>query len=201
MSLIEEIPHSYSKDSYFTSSVNAPRAKQKTQDSKPRKRLAPGSYNLASIESNLHGTALAEDLVEEKNSLKRVSELDTENYNENTKIDLPKLGIHFDYPRYPVTKPKHPKLKQKQSAMQHVRKVLASRRGLANYLDEDERNATVLFNKVSKKRNTMMLVPNKKLCSICGDNAPGSCVRCLARVCSVKCSTVHNETRCATFYG
>jgi zinc finger HIT domain-containing protein 1 len=204
MSFVEEIsPNSYNRDVYFTSSVNLPsRAKQRaTQDNKPRKRLAAGSYNLANIESHLHGTALTEDLVEEKNSIKRFNELDTENYNENARIDLPKLGIKFDYPRFPHRAPTNPRLKQKQSAMHQVRKTLSSRRGLANYLDEDERNATIIFNKVSRKKNTMMMVPNKKLCSICGDNAPGSCVRCFSRVCSVKCSNVHNETRCPNFYG
>lgn len=205
MSFVEEIiPAYYNKDAYFTSSVSAPsRSKHKlaTQESKNRKRLAPGSYNLATIESNVHGTALTEDLVEAKNSIKRFNELDRENYNENARIDLPKVGFKFDYPRYPQVKQKYPKMKQKQSAMQHVRKVLTSRRGLANYLDEDERFATILFNKVSRKKNTMLVVANKKLCSICGDNAPGSCVRCFARVCSVKCSSVHNETRCPNYYG
>lgn len=202
MTFVEEIhPAYYNKDSYFTSSIGVPtRSKRPQQDNKPRKRLAPGSYNLASIESTLHGTALTENLVEEKNSIKRFSELDRENYNENARIDLPKLGIKFDYARYPHRSPRNPKVKQKQSVVQHVRKVLASRRGLTNYLDEDERNATILFSKVSRKKNTMLMVPPKKLCSICGDNAPGSCVRCQARVCGVKCCNVHNETRCPNFY-
>ncbi|CDR37336.1 CYFA0S01e09736g1_1 [Cyberlindnera fabianii] len=202
---VEEInPNTYSRDYYFTSSVNVPtrgRQRTATQDNGPRKRLAPGSYNLASIESTVHGTALTEDLAEEKNSNKRFAELDRENYNETARIDLPKLGITFDYPRFPRQTPKNPKTKSKQSSLQQVRKTLASRRGLANYLDEDERNAAILHNVVSKKKNIMLMVPNKKLCSICGDNAPGSCVRCNSRVCSVKCTTVHNETRCTGYFG
>ncbi|CAM9015274.1 hypothetical protein WICANDRAFT_76486 [Wickerhamomyces anomalus NRRL Y-366-8] len=212
MTLVEEITNKYDRDSYFTSSINLPsksKHKSTSQDNRPRKRLAPGTYNLATIESNLHGTGLTEDLAEQKNSMKRFDELDKENYNESSRIELPKTGLLFEYNRFESNStvlqnekklgPKGGRLKQGNTAQ--VKKILASRKQLSNYLDEDDKNASILFNVVSKKKNLQFIVPNKKLCSICGDNAPGSCVRCNSRVCSVKCSTVHNETRCSNYYG
>ncbi|CCH43039.1 Vacuolar protein sorting-associated protein [Wickerhamomyces ciferrii] len=211
MTLVEEINPRIDRDSYFTSSINLPsksKHRPTSEDFRPRKRLAPGTYNLATIESNLHGTGLTEDLVETKNSLKRFEELDKENYNDTAKIELPKNGMNFEYTKFEANQlnsehlkfgPKGGKLKQGSTTQ--IKKILASRKTLTNYLDEDDKTTSILFNLVSKKKNLQFLVPNKKLCSICGDNSPGSCVRCNSRVCSVKCSTVHNETRCSNYFG
>eukprot|EP00171_Calliarthron_tuberculosum_P016329 IDg16329t1 len=43
------------------------------------------------------------------------------------------------------------------------------------------------------------LKPPRKLCSVCGHKAPYMCSRCQARFCCLRCSNVHNETRCLKF--
>jgi len=223
MSLVEEITNKYDRDSYFTSSINLPsRSKNKLTNSqdnnnRSRKRLTPGTYNLSIIESNLHGTALNEEVLEEKNSIKRFDELDRENYNENSKIELPKTGLIFQYNKFETNlnnnnnnnlsknKKNNGISKSKQGNSSQIKKILSSRKQLNNYFDEDDKNASILLNNIiSKKKkfkNYQFIVPNKKLCSICGDNSSGSCVRCNQRICSVKCSTIHNETRCTNYFG
>lgn len=41
--------------------------------------------------------------------------------------------------------------------------------------------------------------PPRQLCSVCGFQAPYTCTRCAVRFCSLKCGTVHEETRCLKF--
>jgi zinc finger HIT domain-containing protein 1 len=229
MPRVEEINRYYNRDTYFTSAVNILSKSNKTSKSNDsrRKRLNAGAYNLNILENQLHGTELTEDLIEEKNSMKRLMEIDTENFNENSRVDLPKTGLSFDYQttRLPISLSSKPanattvnaaasgtttagenstvgssnRIKIKQSYVTPVRKILSSRRTLTNYMDEiDERFHSVLYGIVSK-RTRNFIVPNKKLCSICGDASPGSCVKCGSRVCSVQCSVVHNETRCSGY--
>jgi zinc finger HIT domain-containing protein 1 len=42
-------------------------------------------------------------------------------------------------------------------------------------------------------------MPPRRLCSVCGFEAPYTCTRCAVRFCSVRCGTVHEETRCLKF--
>lgn len=39
----------------------------------------------------------------------------------------------------------------------------------------------------------------RHFCSVCGQGAPYTCVRCGTRFCCLKCSVIHNETRCLKF--
>jgi zinc finger HIT domain-containing protein 1 len=41
--------------------------------------------------------------------------------------------------------------------------------------------------------------PARQLCSVCGNIAPYTCTRCAVRFCSLKCGTLHEETRCLKF--
>lgn len=41
--------------------------------------------------------------------------------------------------------------------------------------------------------------PPRQLCSVCGFRGPYTCTRCAVRFCSIKCGTVHEETRCLKF--
>ncbi len=41
--------------------------------------------------------------------------------------------------------------------------------------------------------------PRRKLCSVCGYKAPYTCSRCVVYFCSVRCSRVHEDTRCLKF--
>lgn len=41
--------------------------------------------------------------------------------------------------------------------------------------------------------------PPRQLCSICGYMGPYTCTRCMVRFCSIRCGTVHEETRCLKF--
>lgn len=202
---VEEINKFYNRDVYFTSSVNLlSKSKVVKNNDSRRKRLTPGSYNLSLLENQLHGTELTEDLIEEKNSNKRLLEIDTENFNENSRIDLPKTGIDFQYQKSRTlvslsSKTNNSDIKIKQSYLTSVRKILSSRRTYNNYMDEmNEKFHSILYGLISK-RTRNFIVPNKKLCSICGDSSPGSCVKCGSRICSVKCSTIHNETRCTGY--
>jgi zinc finger HIT domain-containing protein 1 len=39
----------------------------------------------------------------------------------------------------------------------------------------------------------------RKFCSVCGDKSPYICTRCGARYCTIRCYTVHTDTRCLKF--
>lgn len=227
MHSIEEIHNIqyYDKDSYFTSSINVksrskrpnsaidnttPTATNNNSSFKSnkssssnsgnqRKRLATGAYNLNALENQIHGTAPTEETAEYKSSMKRFQELDRENYND-ARFDLPKT-IHFQYNKYPASKDRV-KPKVKGNAYTQLRKVLNSRRSLANHMDEldDATRSVILSYIVTKPSRDSVVVMKKKLCSICGDSSPSSCVYCGLRVCSVKCSNVHKETRCSNYY-
>lgn len=41
--------------------------------------------------------------------------------------------------------------------------------------------------------------PSRPFCSVCGFRAPYTCTRCAVRFCSLKCGSVHDETRCLKF--
>ncbi|KAA8494632.1 Zinc finger HIT domain-containing protein 1 [Porphyridium purpureum] len=41
--------------------------------------------------------------------------------------------------------------------------------------------------------------PARRICSVCGFQAPYTCVRCGSRFCTVQCGVTHDETRCLKF--
>ncbi|RWW53332.1 hypothetical protein BHE74_00040181 [Ensete ventricosum] len=40
----------------------------------------------------------------------------------------------------------------------------------------------------------------RHFCTVCGDAANYTCVRCGVRFCSCRCQVIHNDTRCLKFY-
>lgn len=40
---------------------------------------------------------------------------------------------------------------------------------------------------------------SRHFCSVCGQNSKYACLRCGSKYCSIKCSAIHNETRCLKF--
>lgn len=40
---------------------------------------------------------------------------------------------------------------------------------------------------------------SRHFCSVCGQNSRYTCLRCGSKYCSMKCSAIHNETRCLKF--
>lgn len=219
MVLVEEIPKGSDPNVYFSSSINLKASKAMYSSSnteQSRKRLAAGSYNLTQLEANARESNLNEDLIEVRKSTKRHQELDRENYNEQqAKIELPRsgLGVNFkrfnsdDYPLFDLISYSNHVNKGlgakrfKQGQTLNTRKVLMSRKTANNYYDEDPDHSKVIRGDrlYSNKDHSQLLLPGKKLCSICGSNAPNQCVRCGVRFCSVQCLAVHKETRCSNY--
>lgn len=53
--------------------------------------------------------------------------------------------------------------------------------------------SSVLDNRTGK---TLIQIPQRHFCSVCGFQAPYTCVTCGHRYCSVSCLESHRETRC-----
>lgn len=123
------------------------------------------------------------NVLEARKANKRFDELNRENYNDSVKIEVPKsiTGLHSQRHSKPgVT----------------VKRILNSKKTWSNYQDE-------ISKKQLRQMRRLEVPPNvertKKLCTICGNISNTSCIKCGARVCSVKCTTVHKETRCTQF--
>ncbi|ODV62209.1 Vps71p ASCRUDRAFT_69033 [Ascoidea rubescens DSM 1968] len=246
MPFVEEISRGSDPNIYFSSSINlkytSSHRYKKFSTSNSRKRFKPGAYNLQNLQlqnENENEKILSgidnnnenkneevnynefENLIEERQSNKRLQELNKENYNESSfKLELPKSGLNISfknfnkssYPNFDLmsysnqvkNQDQYQTKKVRQGLTANTRKILSSRKTLSNYIDEedspeikkllfDEKNSSIY-----PKRNFYNL-PGKKLCSICGSSAMTKCVKCNSRYCSVKCYDVHNETRCSNY--
>ncbi|KAG0689530.1 hypothetical protein C6P40_004868 [Pichia californica] len=125
-------------------------------------------------------------LAELRKAQRRFDELNRENYNENSRIEIPKniTGLI---------------VKRNTSAGAVVKRLLISKKGWSNFTDELNKNDLKLISNdgvLEVKPNALQL---EKLCTICGMVSYSSCIKCSARVCSVKCQNIHNETRCTHF--
>ncbi|GME82510.1 unnamed protein product [Ambrosiozyma monospora] len=124
--------------------------------------------------------------IELKKANKRFEELNRENYNETPqlqKYDIPKnLGSRIE--------------RKPRAASAVVKRLLISKKTWANYVDEVDKRELRMIKKLEVKTDKVRF---KKLCTICGNVSFSSCLRCGSRVCSVKCSKTHLETRCSTF--
>ncbi|AAS50489.1 AAR123Cp [Eremothecium gossypii ATCC 10895] len=99
---------------------------------------------------------------------------------------------------YRCTRPPIPKRKNTNRIVA-LKKTLSSRRPLSSYLDAlDHVNRSIIYNNVYNKKFTKVL-PVVTVCSICGGyRSLSSCVKCMDKICSLKCYTLHNETRCSS---
>lgn len=126
-------------------------------------------------------------IAELRRAARRFEELNRENYNENIKIEIPKnlTGLV---------------VKRDTDPSAVVKRIVISKKTWSNYVDElNKSELKLITNGVSPlevKPNTLQL---EKLCTICGGVSYSSCIKCSARVCSVKCQNIHNETRCTHF--
>ncbi|SCU88725.1 LAMI_0D11122g1_1 [Lachancea mirantina] len=107
----------------------------------------------------------------------------------------------FDIPKnldmlYRSVKPPVPKRKNTNRVVA-LKKTLSSRRPLMSFLDTlDQVNKSIICHNVYNKKYYKVL-PVITVCSICGGyNSISSCVRCGNKICSLRCFTLHNETRC-----
>lgn len=75
---------------------------------------------------------------------------------------------------------------------QQVRKILMSRRTLANHLDEAP-DAGV-WQQLAVRRSTRSAP--RRFCSVCGDWGKYACMKCGQHYCSQNCGGTHVETRC-----
>lgn len=135
-------------------------------------------------DSNLQSSI---SLVELRKANRRYDELNRENYNENIKIEIPKnitgLVIKRNTEPGPV-----------------VKRLMVSKKTWNNFTDELSKSELKLL---SSNNNPFEVKPNafkiEKLCTICGGVSYSSCIKCSARVCSIKCQNIHDETRCTHF--
>lgn len=218
---VEEIPRGSDPNVYFSSSINLKASKSMYSSSssgQTRKRMAAGSYNVSQLEANARDSSINENLIETRKSIKRHQEIDRENYNDQNqqvRVELPRSGLNIDfkdfnsdyYPIFDLINYSNNVNKNANSRRFKLgqtpatRKILTSRKTINNYMDEDVEHAKIvksdgLYSNIDDE----LSLPGKKLCSICGSNAPNRCVRCGARFCSVKCLTIHKEARCSGYY-
>lgn len=125
-------------------------------------------------------------IAELRKAQRRFDELNRENYSENVRIEIPKnvtgLIVH-----------------RNTNAGAVVKRSLISKKGWSNFTDELNKNDLKLISNdgpLEVKPNALQF---EKLCTICGGVSYSSCIKCGARVCSVKCQRIHNETRCTNF--
>ncbi|ANZ74091.1 BA75_00047T0 [Komagataella pastoris] len=182
---VSEIPRGSDPDSYFSSIYKPATGTSRTTagPSSGAKRSSRVNYNFQSLEAQAHGNTVPTTQAEEKASNKRFEELNRENYNDQAKIEIPKSGLEAFT--------KHRRLKPGETAS--TKRILASRKTLVNYVEEVDPQLMKIFKATTVPSNRRHL---KKLCSICGNNAPATCVKCGARFCSVSCGRTHEETRC-----
>lgn len=118
--------------------------------------------------------------LEMKKANKRFEELDRENFNNQVRLEIPKAITNLH--RMRTTKPSVA-----------VRRILNSKKTWTNYIDEIDKREIRKIRRLESKPST---ATTKKLCTICGNISFSRCTKCGARVCSLKCMQIHQETRC-----
>lgn len=112
---------------------------------------------------------------------RRLNELERENYNDSVKLEPPR----------DIYSPNN--ANKKGTAL---KKILASKKTLQNFFDEDSQGAE-RFQFVASSTSAY---PKRRLCTVCGYKGFCSCVRCGFRYCSKTCEEAHTETRCLKMY-
>ncbi|KAG7883969.1 hypothetical protein KL938_002554 [Ogataea parapolymorpha] len=186
MHFIEEVVRQKATTHTESTPSSATRAPNK------RKRI---NYNIAALQNAIEQQNFDQDgdeeneeserhnAIELKKANRRFEELDRENFSEIHKMEIPKnLGP--------------PPGKRTSTPSVAVKRILNSKKNWSNYVDELDKAEMRAFNGLEIKPGHVMV---KKLCTICGNVSYSSCIRCGARVCSLKCQTTHSETRCSGF--
>lgn len=122
------------------------------------------------------GYATLDTAARYRHVLRHIEELQRENYTD-VKIDLPKSQGNNAGAR-------------KKQALS-VRKILGSKKGLQNYLDEAVADGLSAVPFVSTSP-----YPARRFCSVCGDWGRYQCAKCGLFSCSKTCDITHSETRC-----
>lgn len=109
------------------------------------------------------------------------------------KMEIPK-NIQL---MYNSTKPAQQKRKN-TNRLVALKRVLAAKRPLHSYVETlDLIDKSIIYRNVYNRKYFKVL-PNVIICSMCGGvEGLAGCVKCGEKVCSISCSTLHNETRCA----
>lgn len=154
--------------------------------SRPKSKSTPDFENEV-VDLTDENSTSSVSIAELRRAARRFDELNRENYNENVKIDIPKSVTGLVVKR-----------NNEPSAV--VKRAIISKKTWSNYVDELSKSETrIITNGISPfevKPNALQL---EKLCTICGGVSYSSCIKCSARICSVKCQNIHNETRCTHF--
>lgn len=122
------------------------------------------------------GYATLDTSARHRHVLKHLEELQRDNYND-LKIELPK--------GHGVTNG----IRKKQTLS--VRKILGSKKGLQNHLDEAVATGLLLVPFIGPSQ-----YPSRRFCSVCGDWGRYQCAKCGLFSCSKTCDVTHGETRC-----
>ncbi|ODV86590.1 hypothetical protein CANARDRAFT_195524 [[Candida] arabinofermentans NRRL YB-2248] len=162
---------------------------QRTSGAK-RKRI---NYNISALQQSneQQQQQMQVNQAEHRKAMKRFEELNSENYNDHSKFEIPKTF-------HSLTPTQAKKLTTSRSTKPSVavRRILNSKKNWSNYLDEIDKSELRYYNKLEVKPDTFRA---RKLCTICGNTSFSSCIKCSARVCCLKCQVTHNETRCSNY--
>lgn len=116
-------------------------------------------------------------VTQQRAARRRLQELMSENYKES-KIEIPASFIKGGF---------------RPGKTVNSRRVLGSKKTLANVFDDDTAAAEQYFALAAKPSR----YPVRPRCNVCGFFASTRCMRCGAPNCSLRCTRVHAD-RCAT---
>jgi zinc finger HIT domain-containing protein 1 len=169
MNLIEEISSKSSGRSGYALVARQPAAPRPTQLVAPGRKRA---VHYTSVDSSARRRA----------QHRRLVELERENYHDNVKIEIPGSFLRGAH---------------RSGKTAAVRKIFASKKTLANHMDDDP-DAAREFADISSSKSSY---PVPQLCSVCGYWGKIACIQCGSRYCSIPCQEAHRETRCLKSYG
>lgn len=154
--------------------------------SRPKSKSTP-DFEDEVVDLTDEGSSLSISIAELRRAARRFDELNRENYSENIKIDIPKSVTGLV-------------VKRNNEPSAAVKRLMISKKTWSNYVDELTKNEIrVITNGMSPLEVKPNVLQLEKLCTICGGVSYSSCIKCSARICSVKCQNIHNETRCTHF--
>lgn len=172
--------------------------------------------------TSTHTNRVFDNATRQRAIVKRVAELEKENYNEQAArhFEIPNLDALIDTSivqnsllassaaaaaadgNSAVTVLKNKRRSfirtqtSKSGSTPNTRKILASRKTLLNLEDDDPASARDVVEVLSVPPR----YPVKHLCGICGSGGKYLCPRCGLRYCSLNCDETHKETRCIKMY-
>eukprot|EP00455_Lapot_gusevi_P013929 TRINITY_DN16886_c0_g1_i3.p1 TRINITY_DN16886_c0_g1~~TRINITY_DN16886_c0_g1_i3.p1 ORF type:complete len:115 (-),score=9.40 TRINITY_DN16886_c0_g1_i3:1-321(-) len=91
------------------------------------------------------------------------------------------------------------KKKRKQGAIRISSKASAAKRFEQILLEQHFSGWPAHVPNYARAKCKPSIFPARHFCSVCGFEAPYTCIRCGMRFCSIPCNSHHRETRCLKF--